>query len=72
MTQILTEDLVTLAEAAEEINNQLPHHSIARTTMWRWVRSGVYGRRLEAVRIGKNWFTSKQAITRFVAGDDPS
>lgn len=36
------------------------------STLHRWINRGVGGVRLEAVRIGNQVITSRQAITRFI------
>lgn len=60
---LLTEDTITLPQAARELPGR-PNAS----TLWRWHRRGVGGVRLEAVRIGGGRiYTSRQAITRFLA-----
>jgi len=35
-------------------------------TVWRWINTGVRGLRLEAVPCGGRWFTSKEAVERFL------
>lgn len=64
--QILTEDVLTLTEARQEI------HSITRqrpdkATLTRWIHRGVGGVKLDAVRLGRQLITSRQAITRFIS-----
>jgi hypothetical protein len=55
--------------------------SVSPSTVFRWARKGLKspdGRlvRLEAVRVGARWLTSRAAVTRFVAaltaGADPT
>ncbi len=65
VAQILTEDVITLADARKElaaITGKRPD----KATMSRWVHRGVGGVRLEAVRLGVQLLTSRQAITRFI------
>lgn len=38
-----------------------------RPTLWRWIHTGVYGVRLEAIRRGRCWMTSRAALARFDA-----
>lgn len=59
---LLTEDLVSLAEAAREIPPK-PRHV---ATIWRWRTRGIRGVKLETVQIGQRSFTSRQALTRFL------
>ena len=35
-------------------------------TVLRWIRRGVRGLRLEAVRLGGRWLTSEEAVERFL------
>ncbi len=63
--RILTEDILTIADARKEIasiTGQRPDLS----TMTRWIHRGVGGTKLEAIRIGRQLITSRQAITRFI------
>lgn len=63
--RILTEDILTIHDARKEIasiTGQRPDIS----TMTRWIHRGVGGTKLDAVRIGRQLITSKQAITRFI------
>jgi hypothetical protein len=62
---ILDENLLSLAGAAAEIR---AHEATARRLILNGVLLPGGGRlKLEAVRIGGRWKTSKQAIERFVA-----
>ena len=58
---ILTEDVLTLAEAARAIPTR-PHFA----TLWRWTQKGLRGRKLETYRIGSRVVTSAQAVHRFL------
>lgn len=65
VSRILSEDVLTLTEARGEIaaaTNRRPDKS----TLVRWVNRGCYGTKLEAVRLGSQLLTSRQAITRFI------
>jgi hypothetical protein len=64
------ETLLSFAQAAK----QLPSRSGGRahaTTLWRWSTIGARtpnGRvKLERVRVGSVWFTSREALSRFFA-----
>ena len=65
MIDIHTEALITLKAAARlrppGRNNRPTHVS----TLYRWVRCGVGGVRLEAVRLGGAFVTSREALQRF-------
>lgn len=68
LLQILTEDVITLNEAARELPTRT-HLS----TLYRWAKRGVNGRKLETVKVGSQIVTSRQALTRFlVALNDSS
>ena len=64
VSRILSEEMLTMAEARREIA-MLTRRPPDKATLHRWVHRGVGGVRLEAVRLGRQWFTSRQAITRF-------
>ena len=77
MFDITTEEAITLNEAARIVgagNNGKPVHL---STVFRWCVKGCRapgGRRvrLDAVRVGAGWRTSKEALTRFVQALTPS
>jgi hypothetical protein len=58
---LMNEDLVRLSDAAWDLPHR-PHTS----TLFRWMKRGVRGVRLEAVRVGGGWFTSREAVRRFI------
>ena len=60
---ILKEDVISLQQAADTFPvNVRPTHS----TIWRWVRHGRQGVKLQSVRIGTFHYTSRQAVNRFL------
>jgi hypothetical protein len=66
ISRVLSEDVLTLQEARIELfctTGRRPD----KATMTRWVHRGAGGVRLDAVRIGCQLLTSKQALTRFIA-----
>ena len=65
VSRLLTEDLLTMTEARGEIA-MLTRRRPDKATLHRWLHRGVGGQKLEAVRLGRQWFTSRQAITRFI------
>ncbi len=65
VNKILTEDIITLSEARREIA-KLTRKRPDKATLTRWVHNGVGQTKLEAVRLGRQLFTSKQALTRFI------
>lgn len=65
VSRILTEDIVCLTDARKEVAS-LTGKRPDKATMARWVHRGVGGVKLEAVALGRQLFTSKQALTRFI------
>jgi len=65
VSRVLTEDVCTLAEARKELESIVGKRP-DKATMCRWIHRGVGGVKLDAVRIGIQLFTSRQAITRFI------
>jgi hypothetical protein len=61
-----TEDLIPLAEAAAILPKSFAEKRIHPTTLRRWTREGVDGVILEAVKVGRRLFTSKEAVMRFI------
>ncbi len=63
--RILSEDVITLADAQKELKPLLGRRP-DKTTLYRWCLNGVGGVRLEHVRIGNRILVSRQALTRFI------
>jgi len=69
MIDISTEQLLTLPQAARV----RPHGRLGRpthpSTVYRWISRGARGAagvvKLEGVRIGGSWYTSREALQRF-------
>ena len=63
---IESEPLITLAEAAEVVNERLPaSKKITATNIRRWATHGVHRHRLDTQQVGLEYFTSAEALTRF-------
>ena len=60
--QIGTDKLITLAEACR----LLPSRP-SPATLWRWRVKGVNGTKLECVRVGNRWYTTRAAMSRFIS-----
>ena len=58
---IRNEELVAIAKAPAFIPGRP-----GRATVWRWVLTGVRGRKLETILVGGRRFTSREAIERFI------
>lgn len=65
ISRILTEDILSLQEARREIQG-LTRKRPDKATLARWIHRGCHGTKLEAVRLGNQLFTSRQALTRFI------
>ena len=61
MFDFQTEETIPIAELPKQLPSR-PHIS----TVWRWIKRGCRGVRLETVLIGGKRFTSKEAVDRFV------
>ena len=58
---LATEDLVAVNVAGKKFKPP-----VSRTSLERWMRTGVRGIRLESIQIGHRRFVSIQAIERFI------
>lgn len=68
MSDLLKDDLITLAEAASYMRQKFPKTTkLHVSSLYRWARKGVYGRKLEAVTAGGKIFTSVAAVERFMS-----
>jgi hypothetical protein len=73
---LLDEMKITLTEAAVELPGSRPGIRCHPATLTRWILKGVRtpdGRvvKLEALRIGHKWVTSREALRRFVEAQNP-
>lgn len=58
-----SETPITLDEARELV----PGGAKSRQTLWRWCSTGINGVRLEHLQVGRETFTSEEALRRFFA-----
>jgi hypothetical protein len=65
MIDLLTERTITLVEAARLVPPGRGGRPTHLSTLLRWIKPGVRGVRLEAVRLGGRWVTSREALQRF-------
>jgi hypothetical protein len=65
MIDFETEKLISLAEAAKLIPPARRGKKTHLSTVLRWILQGADGVRLEGVRLGGRWMTSRQALQRF-------
>lgn len=64
-SRVLTEDVLTLTQARDEIAS-VTGRKIDKSTICRWIHRGVGGTRLDAVRMGNSLLVSRQSLTRFI------
>ncbi len=60
------ESLLTFRQAAGRLPGRPDGRPFRAATLYRWLRLGVHGVRLEAQRIGGRWYTSLAAVQRFL------
>ena len=66
MINVSCEQLLTLAQAARLRPPGRAGRPTSPSTLYRWATHGIRGFRLEAVRFGSVWYTSVEAMQRFV------
>ena len=72
MIDITREKLFTLGVIARVLPSTRRGRPTHPSTLLRWATKGVRGRRLDAVRIGGNWYTSLEALGRFAEAPAPA
>ncbi|XZE44022.1 DUF1580 domain-containing protein [Pirellulaceae bacterium SH467] len=66
VSQILTEDVISLDQAMRQMH-AISGYRPEKPTLIRWITRGVGGVRLEAIKMGgRYWYTSTQALNRFI------
>lgn len=65
VSRVLTEDVLSLAEAQAELERTIGRRP-DKATITRWIHKGAGGVRLEAVRVGTSLLVSKQSLSRFI------
>ena len=65
VSRVLTEDVLTLAQARIELS-QIAGQRPDKATLSRWIHRGCGGVKLDAIRLGRQILTSRQALTRFI------
>jgi hypothetical protein len=60
-----SETLVSLSQAARLLPPGRRGRPVNLSTILRWIIDGVAGVRLEGLRVGGRWLTSKEALARF-------
>ena len=64
-SDIHAEQLLTLSEAARALPRLRGDRKVHVSTLYRWIKRGVRGVRLESVKIGRTLVTSREALQRF-------
>jgi hypothetical protein len=62
MIDVLRDQLLGITAAARLLPGR-PHCG----TIMRWVQKGLGGERLEAVKVGGKWYTTREALNDFIA-----
>ncbi len=62
---ILSEDLLTIKQAAKEVPRPVGKKPLHYATAWRWAHRGLRGHKLETVRVGSQLMTSRQRLHAF-------
>jgi len=62
----LTEELVSMADAASLLPKRRGGAKLSLSTLWRWSTRGAKGVRLETVRVGSGVYTTRDALRRFI------
>ena len=63
---ILSEDLISLREAAGTVPRPAGKKPLPYATIWRWAHRGLNGHKLETVKIGSQVMTSHQRLHAFL------
>ena len=70
MSNLQTEELITLADAAALIPRRRMGRPAHPSTLFRWADAGLRGIRLETIQVGGTKCTSRAALFRFFAALD--
>lgn len=63
--RVLTETVLTLPQARTVIHEATGIRP-DKATLYRWIQRGRQGIKLDGLKIGTQWVTSEEAITRFI------
>lgn len=61
VARVLSETVLSISQARTEIAKITGRHP-DKSSIIRWIRN----RKLDGVRLGRDWFTSTEALTRFI------
>ncbi len=68
------DELIPIADVARRLRSARPGRKVHLSTLLRWITTGCHGRKLQAWRIGRAWYTSEAALAAFFqpsTGDEP-
>ncbi len=65
MINLLTEEILSLTEAAKKLPARRAGKRPHAATLYRWAKNGLGGFRLETVQVGGTKCTSMEALQRF-------
>jgi hypothetical protein len=65
MIDMQAESLITISQAARLVPPGRQGKPTHVATIHRWINQGVRGVRLDAIRLGGRWLTSREALQRF-------
>jgi hypothetical protein len=65
MIDVDQEQLVSFSELARSLPRRRENRPVHVSTIHRWRSSGLRGVRLEAIRVGGAWHTTREAFARF-------
>jgi len=63
----LSDELLTLPQAAALFPRRRGGSKVSTSTLWRWYTRGSRGVRLEVARVGGSVYTTRDAIRDFIA-----
>ncbi len=61
VSRVLSESVLSIAQARLEIS-KITGRRPDKSSIIRWIKA----RRLDGVRLGRNWYTSTEALTRYI------
>ena len=62
----MEQDLFPLRETPKHVP-PVNGRRVSQTTCWRWAIKGVQGTKLQAIRIGRIWYTKREWLEQFGA-----
>ena len=72
MQNLEIENLITLSAASRKLPRLESGKHIHPSTLWRWCKHGLRGKKLGHVHVGKRIYTTPQALAEFVQSVDES